>query len=83
MKLIEVESAKEFAKTFLPDIFFQMAVNSVLDAAPEFDLIRCKECKHWADGVAGCTEHAKCAKSAITLWVKMVIAYMEKGKNRE
>lgn len=62
MKLIEVESAKEFAKTFLPDIFFQMAVNRVLDAAPEFDLIRCKECKHWSDGVSGCTEHVKCCK---------------------
>ena len=24
--------------------------------------VRCKECKHWSDGVAGCTDHAKCCK---------------------
>ena len=26
------------------------------------DLVRCKECKHWSDGVAGCTDHVKCCK---------------------
>ena len=25
-------------------------------------LVHCKDCKHWADGVAGCTEHIKCCK---------------------
>ena len=34
MKLVEVQSTKEFASTFLADIFFKMAVNRVLDAAP-------------------------------------------------
>lgn len=24
--------------------------------------VHCKDCKHWADGVAGCTEHIKCCK---------------------
>lgn len=43
-KLIEVQSAKEFASTFLNDIFFKMAVNRVLDAAPGFDLVHCKNC---------------------------------------
>ena len=62
MKLVEVQSTKEFASTFLPDIFFKMAVNRVLDAAPAFDLVHCKECKYWSDGVSGCTEHVKCCK---------------------
>ena len=47
MKLLEVQSTKDFASTFLNDIFFKMAVNRVLDAAPAFDLVHCKECKHW------------------------------------
>ena len=46
MKLVEVKSTKEFASSFLPDIFFRMAVNRVLDNAPGFDLVYCKECKH-------------------------------------
>lgn len=62
MKLVEVESAKEFASTFLNDIFFKMAVNQVLNAAPTIDLVYCKECKHWSDGVSGCTDHVKCCK---------------------
>ena len=24
--------------------------------------VRCKDCKHWADGVRGCTDHVKCCK---------------------
>ena len=47
MKLIEVQATKEFASTFLPDIFFKMAVNSVLDNAPGFELVHCKDCKHY------------------------------------
>ena len=43
-KVIEVDSTKEFANTFFNDIFFRMAVNRVLDAAPSFDLVHCKEC---------------------------------------
>lgn len=54
MKLIEVQAAKEFASTFLNDIFFKMAVNRVLDAAPGFDLVRCGECKHARTDRIGC-----------------------------
>lgn len=45
-KLVEVQSTKDFAESFLNDIFFRMAVNRVLDNAPGFELVRCKECKH-------------------------------------
>lgn len=31
-------------------------------ALPETELIRCEECRHWSDGVAGCTDHVKCCK---------------------
>lgn len=31
-------------------------------ALPETELIRCAECKHWADGADGCTDHVKCCK---------------------
>ena len=66
-KLIEVQAAKDFANTFLNDIFFRMAVNRVLDAAPGFDLVYCKECKHYdpvgcADGFGWCDawENGRC-----------------------
>lgn len=26
------------------------------------NVVRCKDCKHWADGVPGCTDHVKCCK---------------------
>ena len=52
MKLIEVQAAKEFADTFLPDIFLQMAVHRVLDDVPVVDLVHCKECRHYNTG--GC-----------------------------
>ena len=29
---------------------------------PTTDLIQCKECRNWSDGVAGCTDHVKCCK---------------------
>lgn len=44
-KLVEVQSVKETARIFLPDIFLQVAVDRALDAAPEFELVRCKECR--------------------------------------
>lgn len=36
MKLVEVKATKEFASTFLADPILKMAVNAVLDNAPEF-----------------------------------------------
>jgi hypothetical protein len=63
MKLVEVKATKEFASTFLNDIFFRMAVNRVLDAAPGFELVRCKECKHCGsfdeNGIALCFENGR------------------------
>ena len=26
------------------------------------EVVRCKDCKFWADGLPGCTEHVKCCK---------------------
>lgn len=37
-KYVEVNATKEFASTFLNDIFFKSAVNRVLDAAPAADV---------------------------------------------
>ena len=45
MKLVEVKAAKEFASTFFGDPVLKMAVNSALDNAPGFELVRCKDCK--------------------------------------
>ena len=38
-KLVKVSTTKEFAATFLNDIFFRMAVNRVLEAAPAADAV--------------------------------------------
>lgn len=48
-KLIDAKKAKEFAETFLNDIFLRAAVNAVLDAAPGINLVRCKNCIHSRD----------------------------------
>lgn len=48
MKLIEANQAKEFASTFLADKILQAAVNAVVDNAPGFELVRCKDCKHYS-----------------------------------
>lgn len=58
-KYVEVESTKEFASTFLNDIFFRMAVNRTLDAAPAADVaevVRCKDCKHYCSFYNECDE---------------------------
>ena len=50
-KLIEVNAAREFASTFLADPILKMAVYAVLNNAPGFDLVRCKDCRYYnADG---------------------------------
>ena len=46
MKLIEAKAAKEFANTFLGDPVLKMAVNAVLNNAPGFELVCCKDCKY-------------------------------------
>lgn len=40
MKIVEVNRTKEFASTFLQDPILRMAVNAVLDAAPEAEIQR-------------------------------------------
>ena len=47
MKLLEVKTAKEFASTFFGDPILKWAVNKVLDNAPCFDVVQCKDCKHY------------------------------------
>lgn len=32
------------------------------EVAPAEKIVRCRDCKHWSDGVAGCTDHIKCCK---------------------
>ena len=44
-KLIEVQATNEFARTFLADPILKIAVNAVLNNAPGFDLVYCRECK--------------------------------------
>lgn len=36
--------------------------NDKADDAGFIQVVRCKDCKHWADGVSGCTDHVKCCK---------------------
>lgn len=60
MKLIEAKQAKEFASTFLADKILQAAVNAVLDNAPGFELVRCKDCKWWTDYYCRNTNGASC-----------------------
>ena len=57
MKLIEAKQAKEFASTFLADKILQAAVNAVVDNAPGFDLVRCKDCKHYKTIQCSCGCH--------------------------
>lgn len=64
-KLIEVQAAKEFADTFLPDIFLKMAVHRVLDAVEGVELVHCKECEHWD------TEHCSDDQG----WCPKVVGY--------
>ena len=47
MKLIEIKRAKEFASTFFGDPILKWAVNKVFDNAPCFELVQCKDCKHY------------------------------------
>lgn len=46
------ESEKAYFRSFL-------AKQPKADAV---EVVRCKDCKHWSDGVAGCTDHVKCCK---------------------
>ena len=81
MKLIEAKTAKEFASTLLADPILKMAVYAVLDKAPEFDLVRCKDCKHymlWEDS----NENKTCAK-AIGLMVSDPNDFCSYGERKD
>ena len=80
MKLIEAKTAKEFASTLLADPILKMAVYAVLDKAPEFDLVRCKDCIHymlWEDS----EENKTCAK-AIGLMISEPEDFCSYGERR-
>lgn len=40
----------------IKDIF---AEDGLFKPTIDIDIVRCKDCKHWKDGVAGCTDHVK------------------------
>ena len=67
MRLIDADVLKK-QKTILWDEaigFCDCVVVEDIDNAPTVDaveVVRCKDCKHWADGVSGCTDHVKCCK---------------------
>ena len=44
---------------YKPDFRWAITQQPTVDAV---EVVRCKDCKHWADGVAGCTDHVKCCK---------------------
>ena len=53
MKLVEVETAKEFAHTFLGDPILKLAVKAVLENAPTADAVvvtRCEHCQRYDPG---------------------------------
>jgi hypothetical protein len=52
-------------KIRLPAMFVDLAVRRIADHLIANGVtipVRCKDCKHWSDGVAGCTDHVKCCK---------------------
>ena len=76
----KAKTAKEFASTLLADPILKMAVYAVLDKAPEFDLVRCKDCIHymlWEDS----EENKTCAK-AIGLMISAPEDFCSFGERR-
>ena len=61
MTLLEAKDVKEFASTFFSDPILKMAVNAAVDAAPGFELVRCKDCKHYdnSEGIFWCHLNSK------------------------
>ena len=51
---------------------------STVDAV---EVVRCKDCKHWSDGVSGCTDHVKCC--AIGYYMVGENGYCVYGERRE
>lgn len=45
------------------------------------EIVRCRECRYWRDGVEGCTDHVKCC--AIGFYMIDENGYCSLGKRRE
>ena len=58
------EKNKELPNAFPMNMGINQAVGLMnsLPAADVVEVIRCKDCQYWSDGVAGCTDHVKCCK---------------------
>lgn len=55
-------SRSALKKALLDRGFYPAIVKAALENAPAVDAVEvthCRECKHWIDGFAGCTEHIK------------------------
>ena len=60
-----IATLEKIAKEDRMDCFYLDEITQEIFDAPTVDaveVVRCKDCKHWADGVAGCTDHVKCCK---------------------
>ena len=70
MSLIDADALKERAirvSTVKEHCYMKAVGTHEIDKAPTIDavaVVRCKDCKHWADGVHGCTDHVKVCKIA-------------------
>jgi hypothetical protein len=62
-KLIELirKADKEDNESLTQDVHYAFMADFLISNGVTIP-VRCKDCKHWADGVNGCTEHVKCCK---------------------
>ena len=61
---MEVRNGHKYYRAGMDDALHDF-MPQLIDEQPTVDaveVVRCKDCKHWADGVAGCTDHVKCCK---------------------
>lgn len=84
-RLIDANALHEEIKKASKDAGFYRAIYdgflNCIDRSPTVDaveVVRCKDCRYWADGVEGCTDHIKCCK--IGLYMTGENAYCVYGK---
>lgn len=62
-KLIDLENEFQHYKPFegFEHAMYRKVceLENAIGKTPGVELIRCKNCKFWSDGVAGCTDHVK------------------------
>lgn len=82
MELIDREKLKASIRSMveLPNEARAQVIGAI-NRAKVVDIVRCKDCKHWADGVAGCTDHVKCCE--IGFYMVGENGYCVYGKRRE